>query len=100
MALTNGHGRVSTPAPGSPANLRGSGPCTWYVDQAKGDDVQHDGTAARHMPTTVNGPKRTVAAALAHASRGDTIIVATGVYPENVCLDGLHLIPSGHVIFK
>lgn len=101
---TNGTDWATTTAPVPQAPqafpLARSGPRIWYVDRAAGDDLLHDGTAEIHVPSTSIGPKRTVAAALTHAARGDTISVARGVYPERVHLDGVRLIANGRVVLQ
>lgn len=73
-----------------------TGPRTWYVDQKAGSDA-HDGTAETHVPSSSAGPKRTIAAALQQAGRGDTICVTAGVYPERVRLDGIRMVARGRV---
>jgi len=75
------------------------GPRIWHVDCIAGNDL-HDGTIEVHVPSTLTGPKRTIAAALRQAVPGDTIFIAAGVYPERVRLSGVRLITKGRVVLQ
>lgn len=103
---TNGNYTASPTTHAPPLSVPRSSPLaqtgnhTWYVDRAAGDDLQHDGTAEVHVPSTSIGPKRTVAAALANAVHGDAVVVARGIYPERVHLDGIRMITHGRVVFQ
>ena len=73
---------------------------TWYVDGTAGDDLRNDGKAAVSVLATSTGPKKTIAAVLNVAKRGDAICIAAGVYPEHVYLGGVRLITQGRVILQ
>lgn len=60
---------------------------TWYVDGATGDDL--------NSCTSPGDACETIAGAAGKAAAGDTIIIAAGVYTENLFLSNLNLIGAG-----
>ncbi len=82
----------------SPATFLGA-PRTRYVDATAGAD-SNDGTVAVRVPATATGPKKTIAAALASASPGDTICVAAGTYPERVQFGNINMVLNGRVVLQ
>ncbi|MFZ4394271.1 MAG: hypothetical protein ACOYOU_01435 [Kiritimatiellia bacterium] len=90
---------VTTPGgtPDAPPGLA-TGARTWYVNADTGDDVRRDGSANENSANSASGPKRTIAAGLANAMPGDTLVVAAGTYSGRVKLDGIRMITNGRVV--
>jgi hypothetical protein len=60
---------------------------TWYVDAVNGDDTVCDGTSSAASTSAPSCALKTIAAAVANSSDGDTIMVAAGTYSESVVVN-------------